>query len=197
MTKQYEFGDIRLIREDVKEQLNLSPASEKDEDEETPFAFWQRVKKAGLLSEALTLFDEISAAYAAAVPIRRETRAQFAERIEREGRKAEVARMRAKLLASGYSEREAQVKLVDRFQPLDGSETQAWATPDPWEKGRLFQKKADHERLLAESKTKKELVEYKQREAERRIQFAEMRQRERSALAYARLSLRVEEAKDD
>jgi hypothetical protein len=107
--------------------------------------------------------------------------------MEREGRQAEAERLRAKLLASGLTRREAQVKLVERLQPFDGSTTRAWETPDPWEGGRLFRNKADQdERLNIVKRAEDEDYDEEFDEAKNRIFWAELRRDERQALADAR-----------
>src|SRR6266851_2300235 len=143
MAKWYELSKVRGLRSLVEELLKgLPPSQEKNE---SATAFWARVEKAGLLIEALDLYGEFAADDAERTP--RERKKVFAERVEREGRQAEVERARHELLELGYSLREIHVKLVERFQPMDGSHTRAWTTPDPWEAGRLFRKKADQVRL--------------------------------------------------
>src|SRR5262249_12825944 len=117
---------------------------------ETATAFWARLEKAGRLIEALELYDQIAEDHAKWVHAPRETKKMFAERIVREGREVEVEAARNQLLEGGYSLREVHEKLVNTFQPLDGSQTRPWETPDPWEAGRLFRKKEDQNRLAAE-----------------------------------------------
>jgi hypothetical protein len=68
--------------------------------------------------------------------VKRETRKLFWSRILREGRCDQAETVQAELLAAGLSRRETQKKLVDRFQPLDGTPTRAWTTPDSWRCGR-------------------------------------------------------------
>src|SRR5207253_2828289 len=81
--------------------------------------------------------------------------------------------------------REAQEAIVERLQPLDGTRTRAWETPDPWDGGRVCRKKADQERLEA-------LAAYgspasmEQSEARNRLRWARRRQEERRALSAAR-----------
>src|SRR5262249_52977415 len=130
----------------VERRLNLPPPKGR---RESAAEFWSRLDQAGRLVEALALYDRIAAEWAAGARIPRETNAQFVQRGEREGRRAEVERALAELLASGLTRREAQEELVGRFQPLDGTRVRAWPTPDPWEAGRLFHKKADQDELLA------------------------------------------------
>jgi hypothetical protein len=95
--------------------------------------------------------------------------------------------VRARLVASGLSQRETQAELVERFQPLDGSTTRAWETPDPWQQGRLFKKKADQQQVWErmacdQDEDEEETVT----EAENRWSWAERRREERQALADAR-----------
>jgi hypothetical protein len=141
---KYAYCEIADIRVTVAAQLKLSP-----EKPETAAEFWARVERAGQLQKALTLFDQVAAKLAARRQVRRETRQGFAQRVKQEGRQAEAERLRAELLEAGLTQREVQVELVKRVQPLDGSQTCAWVTPDPWEAGRLFRRKADERRLLS------------------------------------------------
>src|SRR6266702_2713099 len=136
MAEWFARSEIIAVRRGVEKRLNLPAAKVPQDQEETATQFWARVEGAGLLSKALALFDQIDAEYAGWRHTRRETKKAFAERIEREGRQAKVERARKKLLASGLPEREVQAALVTRFQPLDGSETRVWPTPDPWKEGR-------------------------------------------------------------
>src|SRR5439155_27248578 len=183
MTKWYERSTAKFLRLQVKEHLkNLPPSKDKDE---TATAFWARVEKAGCLIEALDLYDEFAAGDAEWVHTRRETKKDFAERIEREGRQAEVKRVRNELLASGLSQREIQEQLVYRFPPLDGSRTRPWETPDPWKAGRLFRKKEDQDNLLAQANWDDD-EDDEASEANWRVECAKWRQEERDALANAR-----------
>jgi hypothetical protein len=142
------------------------------------------VERAGLLQEALAVYEQIATARR---QTRRETKKQFDQRIEREGRHAEVERARAELLASGLTNRETQVELVSRFQPRDGTKTRAWETPDPWRQGRLFKKKKDQQEVLKQIECDEAEDEYDGlTEAENRLQWAERRRDERQALADAR-----------
>jgi hypothetical protein len=160
--------------------------------QEDPTEFWERVEGAGVLLKGLTLYDQVAAEHAAWVHLPRETKKQFAERAEREGRRAEVERVRAELLASGLSQREAETQLVERFQPLDGSETRAWETPDPWEAGRLFRNKADQTKILQRwEKDKYNGLLPEAAEAKWRLRWAKHRQEERFALAAARRRARA------
>src|SRR5262245_29229013 len=136
MAKWFELSVIKASRSQVEKKLKLPPY--KGSNEETAAQLWARVEGAGQLVEAIALYDKIVADWAEWEHTRRETKKEFVERIEREGRREEVDRLRAKLLASGLTEREMQKELVERFQPLDGSETRVWPTPDPWANGRLF-----------------------------------------------------------
>jgi hypothetical protein len=184
-TARYKYSEVADIRGWVEERLQNLPAG-KSEDE-SPEEFWSRVERAGLLIKTLTLYDEIAAEYAEWRHTRRETTKQFDQRMEREGRQAEAERLRAKLLASGLTQREAQIKLVERLQPLDGSKTRAWETPDPWESGRLFRKKADQdERLRIVKRVEDEDYDEEFDEAKNRIFWAELRRDERQALAEGR-----------
>jgi hypothetical protein len=67
---------------------------------------------------------------------RRESEKEFWSRVEREGRLELAESTWAELLASGLLKRKAREELVERFQPLDGSRTRAWTTPDSWQCGR-------------------------------------------------------------
>lgn len=68
--------------------------------------------------------------------VNRETKQVFWDRMDREGRRAEAEKAAAKLSATGLSKREVQEKVVGEFQPLDGTETRAWPTPNAWKCGR-------------------------------------------------------------
>jgi len=68
--------------------------------------------------------------------VRRESQEEVWARVEREGRRAEVQAVRNSLLTSGLTKRKGQAELVARFQPVDGSQTRAWPTPDSWACGR-------------------------------------------------------------
>jgi hypothetical protein len=175
------------IRARVEEQLPKLPACKGTD--ETPAEFWARAERAGLLHEALALYDKIAAARR---QTRRETKNQFDQRVEREGRHAEVEHARAELLASGLTNRETQVELANRFQPRDGTKTRAWETPDPWRQGRLFKKKKDQQAVLKQI----DCDEYEDEddgvtEAENRLHWAERRRDERQALADARRRARA------
>jgi hypothetical protein len=171
---------IHDIRCAVERRLKLPPSKGR---RESATEFWSRADQAGRLPEALALYDRIAADWAAWARITRETTVQFLQRVEREGRRAEAERALAELLASGRTRREAQEELVDRLQPLDGRQTQAWPTPDPWEAGRLFHRKADQDELLA-AVSDEDNAEGS--EAQNRVDWARFRQRERLALADAR-----------
>src|SRR5262245_14636429 len=105
----------------MEDRLEKLPPSNKKN--ESAAEFWARVERAGLLIEAIALYDEIAAEYAEWKHTPRETKKKFEERIECEGRRAEAERMRAELLASGLTQRQVQAKLLKRLQPLDGSTT--------------------------------------------------------------------------
>jgi hypothetical protein len=75
---------------------------------------------------------------------RRESQKEFWARVEREERREEAEAYLEMLLEPGpdaLTKREAQGYLVEEFQPLDGTTTRAWPTPDPWQRGRLDAKK--------------------------------------------------------
>lgn len=187
----YEYSEIQFIRGAVEEQLKLPPYNGPKGQRESATAFWARVERAGLLLEALALYDKEWAERMWYMHMRRETKKQFAERIEREGRQAEAECVRAELRASGMSEREIQVDLVTRLQPLDGTDTRAWETPDPWQAGRLFRRKVDQDRLLelANPDGTDDDAGYQGKQAQEarwRVECAKRRQEERRALAAAR-----------
>jgi hypothetical protein len=73
---------------------------------------------------------------------------------------------------------------VECFQPLDGRQTRAWETPDPWDFGRLFKSKKDEVHLMSvaygEDEDAESLV------ARDRVEWAEHRRDERWELAAAR-----------
>jgi hypothetical protein len=195
MANWYEYSEIKQIRARVSEQLKLYPRSGTS-DQEAATQFWGRVEREGKLCEALALFDELLAARMEYMHLPRETKQQFAARIEREGRHAEVERIRAELREIGLTEREVQKELVEQLQPLDGTVTRPWETPDPWQAGRLFRKKADQDRLVGfatmvsdryEDEDEDDFAERKHAEEElERLRCARLRQEERRALAAAR-----------
>jgi hypothetical protein len=196
MYQWYAQSQIYDIRCEVAQQLKLR-AVVKEGQHEYATPFWARVEKAGLLLKALALYDELAAERAAWAAARRETKRQFEERVEREGRTAEAERLRAELLASGLSQRETQEALVERLQPLDGGKARAWRTPDPWQAGRLFRKHGDQVALLARASSYEDDEddgdddEYDKEQAEDykawwRVECARRRRDERVALAAAR-----------
>src|SRR6266851_8560229 len=180
---------VKEIRLQVDARLTLPAYRPKYQGvPETPSEFWQRVERAGMLVYALAFYDRLAAEHVGRAKVRRETKKKFAERIEREGRQAEAERVLAELSASGLSPREAQEALVQRLQPLDGSQTRAWPTPDPWEAGRLFRSKADYKRWLAQANPEDDLD---RDEANDRVNYARHRWQERLALATARRRARA------
>jgi hypothetical protein len=177
-TAKYAHCAIRDIRNEVERRLELPAAKS---EYEKAWDFWKRVNDAGMLIKALALYDRIAAGWAEQRQVRREPKQQFWQRIDREGRREEAERVLNKMLASHMSQREAQEKLVERFQPLDGSRTRVWETPDPWEHGRLFQSKEVQDETLAlaeddESQSEKDI-------AQNRIWWARVRREEAEALA--------------
>jgi hypothetical protein len=67
------------------------------------------------------------------------------------------------------------------LQPLDGSATRAWQTPNPWNEGRFCQKKVDQEKLLSlngKPPSKEEMERT-------RLKWAQHRLEERRALVAA------------
>jgi len=76
---------------------------------------------------------------------KRESQKEFWARVEREERREEAEWYLEELLKPGpepgLTKREAQGYLVEEFQPMDGTKTRAWLTPDPWKCGRLDAKK--------------------------------------------------------
>jgi len=64
---------------------------------------------------------------------KRESRKQFLARVEKEGRHQEAETFYDGLIASGVSARESRRRAVETFQPIDGSRTAAWETPNRWE----------------------------------------------------------------
>jgi hypothetical protein len=73
---------------------------------------------------------------------RRERKQEFWSRVEQEGRREPAEAAGKALVASGLTSRQVQDNLVVRFQPLDGSRTRAWPTPDSWQTGRNQWRKA-------------------------------------------------------
>jgi hypothetical protein len=82
--------------------------------------------------------------------VRRETLKQFWSRVEQEGRRAQAEATRTELLAKGVSKRAAQAQLVAKFQPLDGTRSCAWPTPNSWEKRRYWKKPSPDSRQQLE-----------------------------------------------
>jgi hypothetical protein len=68
----------------------------------------------------------------------RESKKAFWSRVEREGRREEAEAALKLFIESGTAKRQAQMQLVFRFQPIDGTKTVAWFTPDPWQSGREY-----------------------------------------------------------
>lgn len=183
---KHEYCLVRDIRLHVKQQLEVSGLPKTGT--ETAAEFWVRVEKAERLREALLVYDETATAWKGWEHLPQETKEEFSRRIETEGRQEKIERERKKLLASGRSQREVQAKLVETFQPLDGTKTRAWETPDPWERGRLFQRKATEQELLArEDYTYHQKVS--QQKLRSQLQWARLRRDERRALAAARRRL--------
>ena len=180
MSKWYEMSDIFWFRGLVRAELKLPELKN-----ETATAFWKRVEEAGLLLDALELYDQCADEIAEWRGMRRERKHEFEARVEREGRREEAERLRTELVATGLSQREIQEKLVARLQPLDGTRTRAWSTPDPWEAGRLFRTKADQEELRALASDDDE-DDVEAEAAQRRIDCAKWRREERQALRAAR-----------
>jgi hypothetical protein len=79
---------------------------------------------------------------------RRESNQEFWARMEREGRRAQAETARDQTLAEGNSKRQTQSQLVAQFQPLDGTKTRAWPTPNSWERGREARKRPDEQEQL-------------------------------------------------
>src|SRR5262245_32596264 len=185
---RYAYCEILDIRRSMEQELDNLPAS--NNKKESAAQFWARVEQAGLLIEALARYDEWAAELAEWRHTRRETKKEFDQRMEREGRQAEAERIRAELLASGLNQRQAQAKLVERLQPLAGGSTTAWQTPDPWANGRLFKKKPDQHLVLKLVKdadgTYDENEDEEVTEARERLFWAELRRDERQALDNAR-----------
>jgi hypothetical protein len=172
---------IRDIRKAVERRLELpAPKSQY----ENSWGFWKRVDESGLLVRAIELYDRIAVGWEYWSHVRRETKEQFWQRVEREGRRAEAERALSKLLESHLSQRDAQEKLVECFQPLNGGQTRVWQTPDPWAHGRLFQSKQDQDAMLALAEDNEYASE--QDIAQDRIKWARTRREEASALAYYR-----------
>ena len=72
---------------------------------------------------------------------RRESKSEFWARMKREGRCDEAKATEAELLAQGLDRRTVQARVVADIQPLDGSRTVAWLTPNSWANGRVDAKK--------------------------------------------------------
>jgi hypothetical protein len=186
MYKWYEQSDIFWLRHVVARRLNGPPhALPKCEDETAP-EFWERVEKAGLLIQAVELYNQLAVEQTELRKRPRETKKDFEARVEREGRREEADRLRAELLAAGMSKREVHEELVERMQPLDGTRTRPWSTADPWEAGRLFRNKARQEKFQALITDDDDDYSPEAAYAHERIEYAQWRQRERQALRAAR-----------
>jgi hypothetical protein len=140
------------------------------------------------LEEAIASYDDFVEMRAELADVPRETRAIFWARVDREGRKPQAEQMQEKLLASGKTRRQTQKELVEQFQPLDGTETRPWETPDPWEAGRLFRSKEVQEQILADNDEDDDGMYESpaQKAASWRLECARWRSAERKALAAAR-----------
>jgi hypothetical protein len=181
----YEFSTEQGNRIRVAKQLEKEGLLSFKDKDETATAFWERVEEAGLLQKALDFHDELAKKDAAEARVRRETKKMFAARIQREGRQAKVEEKRKELMESGLPLRDIHQLLVLSFQPLDGSETQAWTTPNPWEAGRLCRKKEEQERLLRQE----DPDGYQDSKASNdswRLECLKWRREERNALVNAR-----------
>lgn len=190
---KYDHCIVKEIRGQVEKRLQI-PAFVPDRyhREESPSEFWERVEKAGLLQEAMAHYDQIFAERRAWARVPRENKQVFAKRIEREGRQGEADRLRAELLATGLSQRETQMSLVERLQPLDGTRARAWETPNSWEAGRLFRSKEAEKRLSAQIRKHNGKDEDNSgAEAQERYWAAARRRDERKALAAARQRARA------
>jgi hypothetical protein len=185
---RYEYCDECTLRDLTEKRLSgLSPY--RGNKEEAPADYWSRVEKAGRLGEALKIHDQLAIEYAEWRHTRRETIRDFDQRMEQEGRQAEAERLRAQLAASGLTQREVQTGLVERLQPLNGSVTRSWETPDPWLSGRLFRKRSEHQRVLEvlDSWADDEGAEDEElSDARNRLAWARHRLEERQALAAVR-----------
>jgi hypothetical protein len=192
-SKWFEQSTVFDLRQEVARLLGLSQRHGRKQG--APSDFWEDAEEKGMLVQAVELYDRLEAERARRP--RRETKKEFEERVEKEGRAAEAQRLRDELLASGLNKREVQRRLVGRLQPLDGSATVAWETPNSWAKGRLFRTKAQHEELLAlveadndaDADFEEDEFEYdgqEAKEAAHRLACARWRQEEREALAEAR-----------
>src|SRR5438874_219289 len=108
MAARYERCKVNDIRRWVETKLKLAPfrGVSYGGQQEAAADFWARVEKAGLLQEALALYDKKVAELATRRHLQRETKQQFAQRVEREGRQEEVEPVRAELLASGLTQRD-------------------------------------------------------------------------------------------
>jgi hypothetical protein len=190
---KFDHCPIREIRTEVQTRLQISAfVSRREQREESPNEFWERLESAGVLAKALALYDQILAERRAWARVPREKKHEFSLRIEREGRQAEAECLRTELLASGMSQRECQMAMVERLQPLDGRKTRAWETPDPWVAGRLFRSKEEQDRLQAMAQRNRGVRrDPAEDEAERRVLGASTRLYERQALAVARKRARA------
>jgi hypothetical protein len=180
---RFEYCRACKIRALVEERLNVPKVGRP----ESPKGFWERMEEAGRLSEALALYDKLEVEHRTGAHMRRETKGQFEERIEKEGRQEQAQRLRAELVAQGLLKREVQEKLVETLQPLAGGRTRAWHTPNPWNEGRFCRRKADQDRLLALTGNQPN-----RRDGEmRRLHWAQHRLEERQALMAARRRAQV------
>jgi hypothetical protein len=181
---RYVRSEIEELRKEVVERLKLPPGPLAQYEDERPTSFWERVEELGLLVQALEVYDQLAADAAEERGLKRETKKEFQARMECEGRLEEAERLRAELVASGLSQREVQEELVERLQPLDGARTRPWSTPDPWECGRLFRKKAFQIEMRSMAADDDEPSDAELARFE--IEQARWRQEERQALRAAR-----------
>jgi hypothetical protein len=134
---RFERCEACTIRTRMLELLPWSSDRPKPPQGVSPEQFWEYVSRAGLLSQALTLYDQVAAKLREWAHTRLETVDNFWARVEGEGRRKEAELAQAELLQSGLCRREAQEQLVAKFQPLDGTKARAWPTPNSWEQGRM------------------------------------------------------------
>src|SRR5262249_7926554 len=107
---RFEYCPMCALRAAVEARLNV-PADQANRQgpHEAPTSFWSRMEAAGLLGEAVDLYDKLVVEQRTRP--RQETKQEFKQRVEKEGRQDEAKRLRAELLAHGLSQREAQEKL--------------------------------------------------------------------------------------
>jgi hypothetical protein len=122
--KRFEYCHSCAIRAEIEARREVPPAKPTpiyvQAGRESPDDFWERVERAGLLREAVALYDELAIEQRTRTHTRRETKQEFEQRIISEGRRGDAEYLRAKLAALGLDGREVQAQLVEILQPRAG-----------------------------------------------------------------------------